>query len=71
MLVSISGTWMESACHPDQAPAGLCLCNAAAVKLRLREHLPAVTPWYKAEANSRYMYMLVFASETWLECLPS
>ena len=37
VLVSASGTRMESACRRDQAPALIVVCNGAAMKLRLME----------------------------------
>ena len=37
MLVSPSGTFMESACRPDHAPAMSSVCEEAAMNLRLME----------------------------------
>ena len=37
MLVFASGTWMDSACHQDQAPVCVHVCNGAAIKRRLTE----------------------------------
>ena len=70
-LCTLARSWMESACHPDQAPAGVCLCNGAAVKLRLREHLPAAAA-RRCEADVGSRCRLVSTSFWHLcgECLP-
>ena len=59
-LCTLARSWMESACHPDQAPAGVLTLQRCRREARANRALVWVAQWCEPEAEQRWMP--IFAS---------